>query len=102
MFRPTSKTTQAREPQTSRPSESGESWLGHNRSEKRRLWERLNPPHRKEVRVLAEALALQQVHAHLPESARLRLDAAISDLGRLTRRIESILAEVAGRTPRLR
>ncbi len=99
MFRQTQRTTQPVEPQAGRPSESGESWLGHNRSEKRRLWERLNPPHRKQLRVLAEALAIQQYHAQLPESVRTRLDAAVVDLGRISRRLESILAEVARRTP---
>jgi hypothetical protein len=100
MFRPTNRTTPVEEPPSGRPSQSGESWLGHNRSEKRRLWERLNPRHRKELRMLAEALALQQYHAQLPEAARARLDAAIADLGRITRRIGGILAEVARRTPR--
>lgn len=87
------------EPQNGRPSESGESWLGRNRSEKRRLWERLNPRHRKELRLLGEALAIQQNHAQLTESTRIRLDAAIAELGRVTRRIAAILAEVARRTP---
>lgn len=91
--------SRAEEPQSGRPAESGEGWLGRNRSAKRRLWERLNPRHRKELRLLAEALALQQNHAQLPESARTRLDAAIADLTRVTRRIASILAEVARRTP---
>jgi hypothetical protein len=30
-----------------RPVESGEQWLGRNATGKRRLWERLNPRHRK-------------------------------------------------------
>lgn len=87
------------DPQAARPAESGESWLGRNRSEKRRLWERLNPRHRKELRLLAEALAMQQNHAQLPESMRTRLDAAIAELDRVTRRIAALLAEVARRTP---
>lgn len=99
MIRQTVDKTRAEEPQTGRPAESGESWLGRNRSEKRRLWERLNPRHRKELRLLAEALALQQNHAQLPESTRARLDAAIAELARLTRRIAVLLAEVARRTP---
>jgi hypothetical protein len=78
---------------------SGEGWLGHNRSEKRRLWERLNPRHRKELRMLAEALALEQNHARLPEAARGRLDAALAELDRAIRRIAAILAELARRTP---
>ena len=99
MIRPTNNTTRVEEPQSGRPAESAESWLGRNRSEKRRLWERLNPRHRKELRLLAEALALQQNHAKLPESTRTRLDAAIAELGRVTRRMATILTEVARRTP---
>ena len=99
MIQPTEKTEQVAEPQTGRPAESGEGWLGRNRSDKRRLWERLNPRHRKELRMLAEALALQQTHARLPEPARSRLDAALGELERLVRRIAAILMEVARRTP---
>lgn len=87
------------EPTTGRPAESGEAWLGRNRSEKRRLWERLNPRHRKELRMLAEALALRQNQGRLPETTRTRLDAALSELERVVRRIAGILAEVARRTP---
>jgi hypothetical protein len=46
------------EPETGRPAGTGEEWLGRNRSNKRRLWERLNPRSRKQIRVLAKALAL--------------------------------------------
>ena len=99
MIRRTEKTGQAPEPQTGRPAESGEGWLGRNRSDKRRLWERLNPRHRKELRMLAEALALRQNHARLPDAARGRLDAALAELDRVIRRIAAILAEVARRTP---
>ena len=87
------------EPSTGRSVESAESWLGHNRNSKRRLWERLNPRHRKELRMLAEALALRQNHARLPDPVRARLDAALAELERLIRRIAAILAEVARRTP---
>jgi hypothetical protein len=99
MIRQTEKTEQEAEPQTGRPAPTGEAWLGRNRSEKRRLWERLNPRHRKELRMLAEALALQQTHARLPEQARSRLDAALGELERVVRRIAAILAEVARRAP---
>jgi hypothetical protein len=99
MIRPSEKTEQTPEPQTGSPAQSGEAWLGRNRSDKRRLWERLNPRHRKDLRLLAESLALQQNHARLPEPARSRLDAALADLDRLVRRIAAILAEVARRTP---
>ena len=99
MIRQTEKTEQPAEPQTGQPAQSGEAWLGRNRSEKRRLWERLNPRHRKELRLLAEALALQQTHARLPEPARSRLNAALVELERVVRRVAAILAEVARRTP---
>jgi hypothetical protein len=89
----------ALEPLTGRPAESAEAWLGRNRSDKRKLWERLNPRHKKELRLLAEALALQQTHARLPEPARSKLDAAIAELERVVRRITALLAEVARRAP---
>jgi hypothetical protein len=99
MIRHTPHASQAPEPQTGQPATSGEAWLGRNKSEKRRLWERLNPRHRKELRMLAEALAPQQNHARLPEATRARLDAALAELDRVIRRIAGILAELARRTP---
>jgi hypothetical protein len=90
---------QPAEPQTGRPEGTGEEWLGRNRSGKRRLWERLNPRSRKQVQVIAEALALQQTHAHLPEPLRARLSAAIDELYRVMGRINALLSEVARRTP---
>jgi hypothetical protein len=99
MIQPTHNSPPAPEPSTGRSVESAESWLGHNRSSRRWLWERLNPRHRKELRMLAEALALQQNHARLPEPVRARLDAALAELERLVRRITAILVEVARRTP---
>jgi len=99
MIRQKEEMEQPIEPQNGRPADSGEAWLGRNRSDKRRIWERLNPRHRKELRMLAEALALQQTHARLPEPARSRLDAAIAELERGVRRIAAILVEVARRTP---
>jgi hypothetical protein len=87
------------EPEAGRPAGSGEEWLGRNRSSKRRLWERLNPRSRKQIRVMAEALALQQTHAQLPEPQRARLSAAIAELERLAGRIRALLQEVARRTP---
>ena len=89
----------AAEPEAGRPAGSGEEWLGRNRSSKRRLWERLNPLSRKRIRVIAEALALQQTHAQLPEPLRARLSAALQELDRLVTRIRALLAEVARRTP---
>jgi hypothetical protein len=87
------------EPETGRPAGTGEEWLGRNRSSKRRLWECLNPRSRKQIRVIAEALALQQTHAQLPEATRARLSAAIGELERLVGRIRVLLAEVTRRTP---
>ena len=88
------------EPELGRPAGTGEEWLGRNRSSRRRLWERLNPRSRKQIRMLAEALALQQTHANLPEPVRLRLSAAMDELERLLTRVRAILVEVARRTPR--
>ncbi len=87
------------EPEAGRPAGTGEEWLGRNRSTKRRLWERLNPRSRKQVRMIAEALALQQTHAQLPEPLRARLSAAIDEIERLVAKTRALLAEVARRTP---
>jgi hypothetical protein len=87
------------EPGAGRPAGTGEEWLGRNRSAKRRLWERLNPRHRKELRLIAEALAMQQTHANLPEPLRARLSESIEQVECLARRIGALLAEVTRRTP---
>ena len=87
------------EPDAGRPAGSGQEWLGRNRSSRRRLWERLNPLSRKQIRVIAEALALQQTRAQLQEPLRARLSAALQELERLVTRIHALLAEVARRTP---
>lgn len=99
MIRTKPKTTPVTEPDAGRPSRSGEEWLGRNRSSKRRLWERLNPVSRKQIRVIAEALALQQTHAQLPEPLRARLSATLQELDRLVTRVRALLLEVARRTP---
>lgn len=96
---PQSKNAPSAEPETGRPAGTGEEWLGRNRSAKRRLWERLNPRSRKQIRAIAEALALQQTHARLPEPLRGRLSAAIAELERIGARISALLAEVSRRTP---
>src|SRR5712671_5342791 len=88
------------EPEAGRPAGTGEEWLGRNRSSKRRLWERLNPRSRKQIHVIAQALALQQTHARLPEPLRGWLSAAVEELERHVARIRALLAEVARRTPR--
>src|SRR5437667_7282961 len=90
-------TTPVAEPETGRPAGTGEEWLGRNRSSKRRLWERLNPISRKQIRVIAEALALQQTHAQLPEPLRARLSAAASEVERLASRLPAVPAEAARR-----
>ena len=99
MIRTKPKTPPVAEPDAGRPAGTGEEWLGRNRSSKRRLWERLNPLSRKQIRIVAEALALQQTHARLPEPLRARLSAALQDLDRLVTRIRAMLVEVARRTP---
>jgi hypothetical protein len=87
------------EPDTGRPDRSGAERLGRKGGSKRRLWERLNPLSRKQIRVIAEALAVQQTHAQLPEPLRARLSAALQELDRLVTRLGALLAEVARRTP---
>ncbi|HKV24276.1 MAG TPA: hypothetical protein VJN93_06755 [Candidatus Acidoferrum sp.] len=87
------------EPEAGRPAATGEEWLGRNRSAKRRLWERLNPRHRKELRIIAEAMAMQQTHANLPEPVRARLSESLDQIERIARRIAALLAEVSRRTP---
>lgn len=100
MFRArTQNTAPVVEPETGRPAGTGEEWLGRNRSSKRRLWERLNPLSRKQIRVIAEALALQQTHAQLPEPLRVGLSATLHEFERLVNRIRGLLAEVARQTP---
>jgi len=91
--------TPVAEPETGRPAGTGEEWLGRNRSSKRRLWERLNPRSRGQIRLIAEALALHQTHAQLPEPLRARLSAAVDEIERLVTRTRALLAEVARRTP---
>ncbi len=95
----TQNVTSMVEPEAGRPAGTGEEWLGRNRSTKRQLWERLNPLSRKQIRVIAEALALQQTHAQLPEPLRIRLSAVHNELERLVNRIRALLAEVARRAP---
>jgi hypothetical protein len=97
--KPNTAATTSKEPEAGQPAGTGEEWLGRNQSAKRRLWERLNPRHRKELRMIAEALAMQQTHANLPEPLRARLSESIEQVERLARRIGVLLAEVTRRTP---
>ena len=99
MIRAKTPSAQVAEPETGRPAGTGEEWLGQNRSMKRRLWQRLNPRHRKDIRMIAEALVMHQTHASLPEPLRARLSGAIEELERVAGRIGTLLAEVARRTP---
>jgi hypothetical protein len=78
----------------SRPVASAEQWLGRNDSAKRRLWERLNPRHRKQLRLLARALVLHQFHARLPEELRTRLHALLEEFDRLASRAEQLLIAI--------
>ena len=94
MIRTRTPTTQpVAEPEAGRPAGTGEEWLGRNRSSKRQLWERLNPLSRKQIRVIAEALALQQTHGQLPEPLRARLSAVHNELEHLVKRISRLLTE---------
>jgi hypothetical protein len=90
-----------REPENGRPEISGEEWLGRKPGEpegsKKRLWERLNPLHRKQLCLLARAFVLRQSQARLPEPLRGRLLAAIEEIERLAARIERLLAELTTR-----
>jgi len=83
------------EPATGRPVASGEQWLGRHASSPaasgRRLWERLNPRHRKQLRLLAEALALRQSQARLPDELRAKLLATLGEIERLAARTEKLL-----------
>ena len=88
----------APEPNEGKPVASAEQWLGRNTSDRRKLWERLNPRHRRLLRLLARALVLRQGKARLPEAERSRLAAALDEVERLARRIEQILATLANRT----
>ena len=86
------------EPTTGRPEDTGEQWLGRERSAGKRLWERLNPRHRKQLRVIAEALAAEQTHARLADEMCGRLSAAIAELDRVVNRLGALLLELARRT----
>src|SRR5258708_30557458 len=86
-------------PEAGRAGGTGEQWMGRNRRTKQRLWERLNRRSRKQIRLIAEALAQQQTHAHLPEPLRARLSAAIGELERVAGRIGALMAEIAQRRP---
>ena len=85
------------EPGSGRPVGSAEEWLGRNRDGKRRLWERINPRHRKALHALAEALAAQQAHARLEDEIRSKLSQLSADVERLASRATSLLVEVARR-----
>lgn len=87
------------EPATGRPASSAEEWLGRNRGEKQRLWERLNPRHRKALRLLAEALVAQQSHARLDDATRRKLSQLLGDIEHLANRATVLLAGVARQTP---
>jgi hypothetical protein len=86
------------EPVGGRPAGSAEEWLGRNRGEKQLLWERLNPRHRKALRLLGEALAAQQNHARLDDATRGKLSQLLADLEYLASRAATLLVEVARRT----
>jgi len=94
----------APEPAEGKPVASGEEWLGRSpqaandrgeagrATERRRLWERLSPQHRRLLRVLARALVLRQTKGRQPEAVSEKLLFALMELERLGRRIEDALA----------
>jgi len=96
---PQSPPSAPRETTAPQPVASGEQYLGRNASAKRRLWERLNPRHRKTLQLLARALVLRQEQARLPDDLRAKLLAALDDLERLASRLERLLAAVSGKAP---
>lgn len=87
------------EPDNGRPVASGDAWLGKNSGTRRRLWERLNPRHRRELRLLARALAMSQAKESIPHYIRPQLLAALDELGRLSRRIQRLLVLLTKPTP---
>ena len=87
------------EPAEGKPVSSAEEWLGRNANGRQKLWERLNPRHRKMLRMLGRALVLRQQKGNVPETAWQKLIAALDELERLARRIEQLLAALASRTP---
>ncbi|HEV2490834.1 MAG TPA: hypothetical protein VGT03_13595 [Candidatus Acidoferrales bacterium] len=86
------------EPVEGRPVASGDEWLGKNAGARRRLWEHLNPRHRRELRVLARAFVLRQAKERIPESLRQQFFSALDELERLTRRIEQLFVKL-GKPP---
>jgi len=86
------------EPAQGKPVASAEQWLGRNASSRMRLWERLNPRHRKQLRLLARAFVLHQEKARLPEAARMKLSAVLDEVERLANRIDQLLAALTNRT----
>ncbi len=91
----------APEPAEGKPVASGEEWLGRSsrhENGRQRLWERLNPQHRRLLRILARGLALRQKKAELPEIAQQKLRAALDELEQLSRRLEKLLATLTNRT----
>jgi hypothetical protein len=95
------------EPAEGKPVASGEEWLGRppqgtndrgeagRAAERRRLWERLSPQHRRLLRVLARALVLRQTKGRQPEAVSEKLLFALMELERLGRRIEEALTALA-------
>lgn len=97
MFRRLAKPSAAVvEDDVARPVASGEEWLGRNTPGPQRLWERLNPRHRRTLVVLARALVLHQAKEDLPTALRGALRAALDDLERLVARIDRLLRTAGG------
>ena len=93
------KNTPAGEQESARPASTGEEWLGRNRSEKRKLWERLNPRSRRQLRILGEVLAAQQTHGQMPDVLRQKLSAIAADVERLVFRASQLLKSLGKQLP---
>src|SRR6516165_5783689 len=84
-------------PAAGRPVVRAEEWPGRNRGAKQRLWERLNPRHRKALRLLARALVAEQSRARLEDSTSGEVSRLRADIELLANRPARLLAEVARR-----
>src|SRR5258708_34258226 len=93
MIRTKTQNAAVAEPEAGRPAGTGEQWLGRNRSTKQRLWERLNPRSRKQIRMIAEALAQQQTHGRLPEPLPARLSPVLEELERVAGQSRALVGE---------
>ncbi|HWQ03627.1 MAG TPA: hypothetical protein VNL38_04025 [Candidatus Nitrosotenuis sp.] len=98
---PPVRTKDPRAPQenaAAQPVNSGEQWLGRNASDKRRLWEQLNPRHRKQLQLLARAQVLHQQQGRLTEGERARLSRLLNEIELQIARLETLLGNLAAKS----